>query len=54
MAVRQNILSMVMLENDKRFNGNVRFQVATPEICQAIDLSINADINKQKTFYYSY
>ena len=33
MVVHQNILSSVMLKNIKLFYGNVRFQLATPEIC---------------------
>ena len=32
MVVYQNILSTVMLKNDKLSYGNVRFQLETPEI----------------------
>ena len=40
-VVRQNILSIVMLKTDKLYNGNVRLQLATPEICQARNSSVN-------------
>ena len=46
-VVCQNILSTVMPENDKLANGNVRFQLATPEICQARNLTSNLRIIRQ-------
>ena len=39
MVVHQNSLSSVMLKNDKLYYGNVRFQLATPEICQETNRS---------------
>ena len=33
MVVHQNILGTIMLKNDKLFHGNIRFQLAIPEIC---------------------
>ena len=41
------ILSTVMLNNDKLCKGNVRLHLATPEICQARNSSINPGINLQ-------
>ena len=38
-VVRQNILSTVMLTNYKHSNGYVSLHLATPEICQARNLS---------------
>ena len=38
MIVHQNILSSVMLKKVKLCYGNVRFQLTTPEICQARNL----------------
>ena len=40
-VVRQNILSTAMLKNDKLSNGNGSLHLATPEICQARNLSSN-------------
>ena len=51
MVVHQNILSSVMLKNDTLSNGNVRLQLATPEICQIRNSSINARINNIQLFY---
>ena len=44
MVVRQNILSTVMLKNDKLFSGSVRWYLATQEIYQARNSSINPRI----------
>ena len=40
-VVRENILSSVMLKNDKLTNGNVILHLATSDICQAKNLSSN-------------
>ena len=42
MVVRQNVPSTIMLKNVKVSNENVRLQLATPEICQARNLSSNS------------
>ena len=44
MVVHKNILSTVMLKNDKLCNGNVRLNLARPEICLARILSTNPSI----------
>ena len=41
MHVRENILKTVMLKNDKLSNGNATLHLATPEIRQARNSSIN-------------
>ena len=46
-VVRQNIMSTVMLKNDKLSNEIVRLHLATPEICQAKILSIDPRIYYQ-------
>ena len=45
MVVQQNVLSTIMLKNIKLSDENVSLQLATPEICQAINSSINARID---------
>ena len=44
MVVRQNILSTIILKNDKLFCKNFKLHLATPAIYQARDLSSNARI----------
>ena len=34
-VLRQNVLNTIILRNVELFNGNVRLQLATPEICHA-------------------
>ena len=57
-AEHPNILSAVMLKNDKLSNGNVRLRLVTPEICQARNSSSNPrnmrDIKNVKMFLINY
>ena len=50
MVVRQNILSNLLLKNDKLSNEDVRLQLAIPEICQTTNSSTNCNkIERNKT-----
>ena len=51
-VVRQNILSTVMLKNDKLCNGNARLHLVTPEICQPETYCANPRINIKFQFIF--
>ena len=44
MVVRQNVLSTIILKNVKLSYKNVKLHLATPEICQARNLSSNNSV----------
>ena len=54
MMIRQNVLSTIMLKNVKLFYQNVKLQLTTTEMSQAINLSTNARNKLITPFLKSY